>query len=93
MEEIRFMPIGYIHSPYKSKEESPRQSIYTPEVEALIDIMPEFSPGLLHLERHSHIIVLFHFHLSHGFELLVKRLRWNRLGIQRSIRYPITSPA
>jgi tRNA-Thr(GGU) m(6)t(6)A37 methyltransferase TsaA len=73
MEEIRFRPIGYIHSPYKSKEESPRQSIYTPEVEALIDIMPEFSPGLLHLERHSHIIVLFHFHLSHGFELLVKR--------------------
>ncbi len=80
MEAITYSPIGHIHSPFTSKEESPRQSIYTPEVEALIDIKPEFSPGLLHLERYSHIIVLFHFHLANGFELLVEKPAGGRSG-------------
>lgn len=80
MEAITFRPIGHIHSPFKTKEESPRQSIYTPEVEALIDIKPEFSAGLLHLEHYSHIIVLFHFNRSSGYELVVEKPGRGRPG-------------
>ncbi|NLO21026.1 MAG: tRNA (N6-threonylcarbamoyladenosine(37)-N6)-methyltransferase TrmO [Syntrophomonadaceae bacterium] len=80
MEAINFRPIGYIHSPFKTKEGSPRQSIHTPEVEAIIDIKPEFSAGLLNLELYSHIIVLFHFHLSPGYDLVVERPRGDRPG-------------
>ena len=80
MEAISFRPIGYIHSPFKTREESPRQSIHTPDIEAIIELKPEFSAGLLHLEQYSHIIVLFHFHLSPGYDLVVERPRGGRPG-------------
>ncbi len=73
MDEIAFRPIGYIKSPFKSLSDIPRQSIYAAEKIAEIEINEEYVKGLLHLDNHSHIIVLFHFHQSPGFDLCVKR--------------------
>ncbi len=72
MEKIMYRPIGYIHSPFKTTAEIPRQSIYASDREAIIDIKPEFSAGLLNLDQSSHIVVLFHFHQSSAYELLVE---------------------
>jgi len=38
--------------------------------ESRIVIEPELVPGLDGLEREPRILVVFHFHLSHGYELL-----------------------
>ncbi len=80
MNEIIFQPIGQVHSPFKTAAEIPRQSIHAPDLEAIIEIKEEFSPGLLHLDKYSHIIVLFHFDRSSAYQLLVDRPRGGRPG-------------
>ena len=41
-------------------------------MEGYVEIFPEFVQGLKDLEGFSHIILLYHFHLSKPFSLLVK---------------------
>jgi len=53
-----------IHSPYKDKKETPRQTIYSDGIKASVEIFPEFSKGLLGIERFPHIILLCHFNQS-----------------------------
>ncbi len=70
--EIVYRPIGIIHSPFKSKEGVPIQSIYGKDVEGSIEIFPEYVEGLKDLDGFSHLILIYHFHLSSGYELVVK---------------------
>ena len=72
MNEIKFKPIGIIHSPFKSPNGTPIQPIAAKDVEGIIEIFPEFIEGLQDLEGFSHIILLFHCHLSNKFSLKVK---------------------
>lgn len=68
---ILYKPIGIIHSPFRKGEEAPPpQGIYDPESSGYVDIYPQFVKGLQDLEGFSHIILLFHFHLSSDYELL-----------------------
>jgi tRNA-Thr(GGU) m(6)t(6)A37 methyltransferase TsaA len=64
LKKIIYKPIGVIHSPYKCKKETPRQTIYSDGIKASVEIFPEFSKGLLGIERFSHIILLCHFNQS-----------------------------
>ncbi len=64
MKKIIYKPIGVIHSPFKDKKETPRQTIYSDGIKASVEIFPEFSKGLLGIERFSHIILLCHFNQS-----------------------------
>lgn len=66
---ITFFPIGVIHTPYKGGIKPPPQGIYDKKSKGFIDMYPEFTEGLKDLEGFSHLIVLFHFHLSHSFDL------------------------
>lgn len=72
MSNITFKPIGIIHTPFKSPEGTPIQSAAGKDVEGTIEIFPEFADGLKDLDGFSHIILLFHFHLSKGCNLLSK---------------------
>ncbi len=69
---IEYTPIGIIHSPFKEPKGVPIQPSASKEVEGYVEIFPEFVPGLKDLEGFSHIILLYHFHLSKPFSLLVK---------------------
>jgi len=71
MKDIVFKPIGIIHTPFKDVKDVPRQAALSRDVEAVVDIFPELQEGVSDLEGFSHIIILFHLHLSEGFSLKV----------------------
>lgn len=70
--EIKYNSIGIIHSPHKSIDGVPIQPISGKGIEARIEIFKEFSEGLKDIDGFSHIIVLYDFHKSRDFKLLVK---------------------
>jgi len=64
MEEIKYKPIGIIRSPYREPRGVPIQPTAAIGVEGIVEIFPEYSEGLEDLEGFSHIILIYHFHLS-----------------------------
>jgi tRNA (adenine37-N6)-methyltransferase len=70
--EVCFTPIGRIHSPFKDAEGMPIQPKGALGVEGTIELNPEFAAGLKDLDGFSHIMVIYHFHLSKGYALEVK---------------------
>ena len=70
-EAFEFRPIGIVHSPYRTKEETPIQSRYS-DARGEIEIFEEYADGLKDLEGFSHIWVLYVFHKSEGHSLHVK---------------------
>ncbi|QTA85483.1 tRNA (N6-threonylcarbamoyladenosine(37)-N6)-methyltransferase TrmO [Desulfonema magnum] len=72
MNKIEYMPIGVIHSPFKTPEGTPIQPAGGAGVEAVVEIFPEYVEGLDDLEQFSHIILIYHFHMSKKFSLKVK---------------------
>ncbi len=72
MKTIKYRPIGIIHSPFKSRMGTPIQPIGGIGVKAEVEIFPEFIEGLADLNGFSHIILLYHFHLSAAYKLKVK---------------------
>ena len=72
MDIISYKPIGIIHSPFKTPEETPLQSRLSKGARGLIELDPDYEEGLFDLQRFSHIIILYHFHLSRTHELIIK---------------------
>ena len=72
MDKFNYRPIGIIHSPFKSREGTPIQPIGGIGVRAKVEIFPEYVKGLQDLEGFSHIILLYHCHLSQPYKLKVK---------------------
>jgi len=72
MNEIRYKPIGIIHSPFKEPHDTPIQSVCAGDVEGIVGIFPEYVEGLADLKGFSHIILIYHFHLSKRVTLKVK---------------------
>lgn len=63
-------PIGSVSGPYKDAGQVPRGLGAKHEADGVLKILPEFAPGLLDIEGFSHLVVLWEFDRSHGFELL-----------------------
>lgn len=67
--------IGQVHSPFKNKQDVKTEKLATRmdfnRIEGELEIKDEFSEGLTDIEDFSHVIVIFCFHKSEGFELLV----------------------
>jgi len=72
MTEIRYTPIGLIHSPYKEPPGTPIQAAVSPDSEGTVELFPEYAEGLRDIEGFSHIYLIYHFHKSHQVKLLVK---------------------
>jgi formylmethanofuran dehydrogenase subunit E len=68
---LELKPIGVIHSPYKNRGNTPYQG-YRSEQISQIEVFKEFEEGLQDIEGFSHIIVIYWFHKSQGYHLLVK---------------------
>lgn len=64
MNRITYFPIGVAHSPFRSPEGTPIQAGVAKDIQARIEIFPEYAKGLKDLEGFSHIIVLFHLHVA-----------------------------
>ena len=54
-----FKPIGRVHTPYKDVK-PPRQFIYAEEGDYSLEVFDEYVEGLMHLDEHEYIIVLYH---------------------------------
>lgn len=63
-------PIGYVSSPYKNTSEIPKGLGAKHEAEGSLNILPEFEPGLTDIEGFSHLIVVWEFDRSQGFDLV-----------------------
>ena len=63
-------PIGFVSSPYKDASEVPKGLGAKHEADGVLKIRPEFEAGLTDIEGFSHLVVIWEFDRSHGFELL-----------------------
>jgi tRNA-Thr(GGU) m(6)t(6)A37 methyltransferase TsaA len=63
-------PIGFARTPYKETSEIPKGFGVKHEANGVLAILPELEPGLTDIEGFSHLIVLWEFDRSEGFELL-----------------------
>ena len=63
-------PIGYVRSPYRETQGIPKGLGAKHEAEGILEIRPEFEPGLKDIEGFSHLFVIWAFDRAEGFELL-----------------------
>jgi len=69
--KIEFAPIGIIHSPFTEIEDMPIQPAGASGIKGTIEVFDRYQAGLRDLDGFSHIILLYHFHRSQGFNLIV----------------------
>ena len=72
MRSVQYRPIGVIHSQFKDAFGAPVQSVAAKHARGTIEILPQFVPGLKDIAGFSHLILVYHFHLSRGASLTVK---------------------
>ena len=72
MKDIIYTPIGTIHSPFTSVEEAPIQPRFAAGTEGRVELYAEYEEALFELERFSHIVLIYHFHLVKRSLLKVK---------------------
>ena len=68
---ITFTPIGSIETPFNDLKGMPIQPSGAAEVKGTVILNREYEAGLSDLEGFSHIILLYHFHQSQGYDLMV----------------------
>jgi tRNA (adenine37-N6)-methyltransferase len=61
-------PIGFVSSPYKNTSEIPKGLGAKHEADGVLKILPEFEAGLTDIEGFSHLIVIWEFDRSPGFD-------------------------
>jgi tRNA-Thr(GGU) m(6)t(6)A37 methyltransferase TsaA len=69
--KITYKPIGIIYSPFKSIEGVPVQPAGANGIKGKVKIFKKYLNGLMNLDGFSHIILVYHFHLSDGYSLKV----------------------
>jgi len=72
MKKITYKPIGVIHSPFKEPKGTPIQPEGARGIDGTVEVFAEYAEGLKDVEGFSHIIVIYHFHLSKGASLTAK---------------------
>src|SRR4030042_4120429 len=72
MNEVRNKPIGIVHSPFRRSRNVPIQSVASKGIKGSIEVAREYFEGLKALEGFSHIILIYHCHLSSHYSLTVK---------------------
>ncbi len=69
---MKIEPIGKMHTPFRSKQGMPIQPAGAAGVRGRVEVFEGFREGLKDLEGFSHIILIYLFHQSVGYDLLVK---------------------
>ena len=54
-------PIGIIHTPYKSKQDTPIQGAFKPDSRGQVEVYQKYEEGLKDIETFSHIILFYQF--------------------------------
>jgi len=72
MVEIKYKPIGVIHSPFKEPKGTPIQPAGAKGIRGTVEVFPEYAKGLKDVDGFSHLILGYHFHFSQGSSLEAK---------------------
>ncbi len=70
--DIRYTPIGVIHSGHTLADQTPIQPVYAKGCKGHVEVFPEFAEGLNDLEGFSHIYLIYHFHQCGEVKLTVQ---------------------
>ena len=71
MDDIKYSPIGSIRTPFKKQEGMPIQPSGAKGVRGTVKLKQEYIGGLKDLEGFSHIVLIYHLHLSKSHDLMV----------------------
>ena len=88
MNEIKYKPIGVIHSPFKEPKGIPIQPAGAQGIDGTVELFPEYTEGLKDVEGFSHLILIYHFHLSKESPLKVKPYMDNKMHGVFAMRGP-----
>lgn len=69
--EFTIRAIGMIHSPFTKKEKTPIQPSRSKAI-GKVEVFPQFVEGLQDIEGFSHLILLYMFHLSTEYKMLIR---------------------
>ncbi|MFN8474126.1 MAG: tRNA (N6-threonylcarbamoyladenosine(37)-N6)-methyltransferase TrmO [Anaerolineae bacterium] len=69
MVSVTYTPIGIIHTPFTELRGMPLQSVAAQGVTGYIDLAVEYQDGLQDIEGFSHLLLIYHLHLSQGHKL------------------------
>ena len=70
--EFQVKAVGVIHTGHATKEETPIQGAFQPDAVGMVELFPEFAPGLKDIVLFSHIILIYHFDRAGNVELVRK---------------------
>ena len=70
--KICLKPIGVIHSPYRRPEDAPRRPRSFPAAKATVKVFARYRAGLRDLRGFSHVLLVYHLHLSRGYDLVCR---------------------
>ncbi|MDI6840608.1 MAG: tRNA (N6-threonylcarbamoyladenosine(37)-N6)-methyltransferase TrmO [bacterium] len=68
---MKVRPIGIIHTPFKHKKDTPIQPLKSKAI-GQIELFREYEQGLDNIDSFSHLILIYKFHKSRGYQLKVK---------------------
>jgi len=66
---IEFEPIGRIRTPFATLGGMPIQPSGAMGIQGTVEVFEDYRGGLKDLDGFSHVILLYHFHRSRGFDL------------------------
>ncbi len=69
--EISLKVIGTIRSPFKDKDKTPIQGVYS-DAPGTVEVLPEYAEGLEDLEGFSHVYLIYYFDRADGGSLKQK---------------------
>lgn len=67
---VEMRPIGRVVSPYRDKAEIPKGPGAEHHAEGTLELRPDLEPGLQDIEGFSHLLVIWVFDRSEGYELV-----------------------
>ena len=88
MNKIIYKPIGVVHSPFKEPRGTPIQPSIIKGIKGEVEIFPEYIEGLQDINGFSHIILIYHFHLSTKSSLKAKPFMDDKIHGIFAIRGP-----
>ncbi len=88
MDKIKYIQIGIIRSPFQKPEGTPIQPRAAKGIGGTVEVFKEYAEGLKDLDGFSHIILVYHFHLSKESSLKVKPFMDSRTHGVFSTRAP-----
>ncbi len=69
--KIEYTPIGTIRTPFTKPEDMPIQPAGAKGISGTVEVFETFAAGLKDLDGFSHIILLYFFHQSSGYQLKI----------------------